>query len=98
MEVSRKGEEMSRLIDADALIDRFFTWDAICKTYANIDIKGVIDEQPEAVVRCKDCKYQSKGSNEADAWNLCSFRPWLHITIDDYCFCNFGERRTDETN
>ena len=94
MEVSRKGEAM-RLIDADALIAELEVM-PIDIGFEDIDrALEVVKEQPEAIVRCRDCKFQNKGSNEVDAWNLCNFRSWLYIPISDYCFCNFGERRTD---
>lgn len=44
------------------------------------------------VVRCRDCKYQDKGENESESWNLCGFRPWLYIPTSDDHFCGYGER------
>ena len=67
---------------------------------------GVIDEQPEAIVRCKDCKHRYEDD--------CSMRFVEIVQVDDdgyidheilyndnttddgYCDC--GERRTDETD
>lgn len=45
------------------------------------------------VVRCVDCKYQDKGENDCEAWNLCGYRPWLHIPTEDDAFCSKGERK-----
>ena len=45
-----------------------------------------------SVVRCRDCKYQNKGENESESWNLCGFRPWLYIPTSDEHFCGYGER------
>lgn len=45
------------------------------------------------VVRCADCKYQEKGENECEAWNLCGYRPWLYIPTEDDAFCSHGERK-----
>ena len=90
---------MGKLIDTDALKAVLMETKAESGNIGEVIAMifcGVIDEQPEAVVRCKDCKYQNKGSNEVEAWNLCNFRSWLYIPISDYCFCSFGERRTDE--
>lgn len=47
------------------------------------------------VVRCKDCKYQDKGENESESWNVCNYRPWLYFSINDDDYCSNGERRTD---
>ena len=48
------------------------------------------------LVRCGECKYQDKGENEREAWNLCAYRPWLYKTTSDERFCSYGERRSDE--
>ena len=45
------------------------------------------------VVRCAECKYQDKGENDCEAWNLCGYRPWLHIPTEDDAFCSKGERK-----
>ena len=45
------------------------------------------------VVRCGECKYQDKGENDCEAWNLCGYRPWLHIPTEDDAFCSKGERK-----
>lgn len=47
----------------------------------------------EEVVRCKDCKYQDKGENDCEAWNLCVYRPWLHLPTEDDNYCVHGERK-----
>lgn len=47
------------------------------------------------VVRCADCKYQDKGENDCEAWNLCGYRPWLHIPTEDDAFCSKGDRKDD---
>ena len=46
-----------------------------------------------SVVRCGECKYQDKGENDCEAWNLCGYRPWLHIPTEDDAFCSKGERK-----
>lgn len=58
-------------------------------------IKALPSAQPE-IVRCKDCKYQRKGQNECEEWNLCGYRPWQYTPITDEHFCADAERRTDE--
>lgn len=60
-------------------------------------IDEILSEMPAAdvvsVVRCGECKYQDKGENECEAWNLCGYRPWLHIPTEDDAFCSKGERK-----
>lgn len=60
-------------------------------------VKKVMVAAPAAdvveVVRCADCKYQDKGENDCEAWNLCGYRPWLHIPTEDDAFCSKGERK-----
>lgn len=56
-------------------------------------VKYKLTNDIEKVVRCKDCKYQEKGENECEAWNLCGYRPWLHIPTEDDAFCSHGERK-----
>lgn len=51
--------------------------------------------QPD-VIRCKNCRFQDKGSNESESWNLCGYRPWLHVPTEDEHYCGYAERRTDE--
>ena len=50
--------------------------------------------QPE-IIRCKDCKYQSKGQNECETWNLCGYRPWQYTPTTDEHFCGYAERREE---
>lgn len=61
------------------------------------EIMYTIKDTPAAdvveVVRCKDCKYQDKGENDCEAWNLCGYRPWLHIPTEDDAFCSKGDRK-----
>lgn len=66
------------------------------QVFTRMDFCGWLDDMPEAVVRCKDCRYQCKGSNEVDAWNLCTFMTGTYIPISDDDFCSYGKRRTDE--
>lgn len=53
--------------------------------------------QPE-IVRCKDCKYQVKGEDESESWNLCGYRPWNYANVTDNHYCGYAERRTDEND
>lgn len=47
------------------------------------------------VVRCKDCKYQNKGQNECESWNICEYRSWLYFPVNDDDYCSNGERRNE---
>lgn len=64
----------------------------------NAEILSKACAEKEYVVRCRDCKYQSKGENESESWNLCMFRPWLHIPTSDDHFCGYGERGEENGN
>lgn len=71
--------------------------DVMCRACLLGDAIDTVEDQPAAdvveVVRCADCKYQEKGENECEAWNLCGYRPWLHIPTEDDAFCSKGERK-----
>lgn len=60
-------------------------------------VEQVVKGQPtvDAVeaVRCKDCKYQDKGENESESWNVCNYRPWLYFSINDDDYCSNGEQK-----
>lgn len=71
------------------------------------EIDGALynDETGEAVmkpeykgklIRCKDCKYQDKGENDVESWNLCGFRPWLYVPVTDDHFCGYAKRKDGE--
>lgn len=49
------------------------------------------------VVRCKDCKWQDKGENDSESWNICMYRPWSYKQIEDTDFCSDGKRRDDDS-
>lgn len=51
-----------------------------------------IETEPEALVRCKDCRWYDKGENVVDSWELC--KRHKHNTRDDG-YCHHGERRED---
>lgn len=69
-----------------------------CLTVVTDDIFNEMKARFSAVreiIRCKDCKYQDKGRNECETWNLCGYRPWQYMPITDDHFCGYAERRTD---
>ena len=69
---------MGKLIDADVLK----TWFYEDISYSGAYVCGLIEEQPEAVVRCKDCLMHG----------VCRFEQGLGLDG----FCSQAERRTDE--
>lgn len=98
--VMEKENQMSKLIDADKLKEELrisqneygvvaLMIESICST---------IDKQPEAVVRCKDCKYATMTIN-----GECKYCE-QYADEDGYCeklyfsgdyYCGSGERKTD---
>lgn len=83
---------MGDLIDRQEAID-------LCDWYDNPSMHDDLEKLPSAqpeIIRCKDCKYQRKGQNECEAWNLCGYRPWQYTPITDEHFCSYAERITDE--
>lgn len=76
-----EGEDEQTLAYNAALV-------AFIKNMGNVPAADVVE-----VVRCADCKYQDKGENDCEAWNLCGYRPWLHIPTEDDAFCSKGERK-----
>ena len=100
-------EAMGKLIDADALIKALGITDMNCERcawYSGIDWNPCkrgsdfeqacfeIENAPEAVVRCKDCKYGEQ--DEFDHWWCRGFGCQVG-NIDGSGFCADGERRTD---
>ena len=84
-----------RLIDADALLDRFSELASRYKPEGDLFfLDAIADEIMDAptvdaveVVRCKDCKFY-----QTDHW--CT-RVALGIMYEND-FCSYGERRTDD--
>lgn len=88
---------MKKYIDAEGVMRACY--DSFLKTgnKAYSEIIALADAVPAAdvaeVVRCKDCKYQNKGQNECDSWNMCEYRSWLYFPVNDEDFCSNGERK-----
>lgn len=88
-----------RLIDADeafrVLSDYYHH-----RTETQADaLRESLELVPEAVVRCKDCRYLKTGENERESWSICArviVYPYLDVGPNDYC--SYGERRSDETD
>ena len=57
-------------------------------------IADLSSAQPE-IIHCAECKYQDKGSNESNSWNLCGYRPWIYVPTSDEHYCGYAERKID---
>lgn len=97
-----KGEKMDKLISADSL------WMTVIRAmdYCE-DILEFIEEEPEAVVRCKDCSYCEKVKQFGKVYHYCeAFEQYaegdligVSLQVNPDHFCSWGERREDaETN
>lgn len=94
-------------IDRQAVIDMFQRnayddWNqGVSTTWASAfsECADMVEDIPSAdaveVVRCKDCKYQDKGENESESWNVCNYRPWLYFSINDDDYCSNGEQKEE---
>ena len=90
---------MSDLISRKSAIEALRRAEALTRAFGYHNVVDTIRELPSAqpeIIWCKECKYQRKGQNECEAWNLCGYRPWQYTPITDEHFCSYAERRTDE--
>ena len=87
-----------RLIDADALEDKFGCSDADILAKEEIRDAPTIDAVP--IVRCKDCKWFV--DNNGGEWYGCKMFQVVRITPEDAPkpddFCSYGERRDGDTD
>lgn len=94
---------MSRLIDADALLQEHCEGctadiregcktDPVCASAMWVVDAPTVDAVE--VVRCKDCKHyrQNCWGGEDDMWCMC-WSDWIPTEPDDYC--SNGERKSD---
>ena len=81
------------VIDRQEAIDALSTPHGIL--YPIRTIESLPSTQPQ-IIHCADCRYQDKGRNESESWNLCGYRPWLHVPTEDEHYCGYAEGRTDE--
>lgn len=84
-----------KLVDVDELLFEINTslWPQSMEyTKAVAILKGMLKAAPEAVVRCKDCKY-TKRKSVIEGYFACGL---LKQTVGDNDFCSFGERREND--
>lgn len=88
-----------KLIDADKAFEVLSEY-YHHRTYIQHDaLREALDRVPEAVVRCKDCRYYDKGKNESEEWSECRYYWYVSdFDVSPDCFCSRGERRSDETD
>lgn len=57
-------------------------------------VDGLVVDDVEKVVRCKDCKYYRQNTYSPDEDMMCMcWCDWLPTDPDD--FCSYGKRKTD---
>ena len=103
---------MGKLIDADALLETIRQhsylmrgeWNESDYAMTVTGIEQAIAEQPEAVVRCEDCKYRYEDDCpmrfveivQVDDDGYIDHEILYNDNTTDDGYCNRGERRTDE--
>ena len=93
---------MTRLIDADALIEdikSFWDWDSIDGITATTVLKQTISDISHAptieavpVVRCKNCKHRYI-TGSTTHYYVCDF---MDAEYNDNGYCHHGERKDNE--
>ena len=93
---------MTRLIDADALIEdikSFWDWDSIDGITATTVLKQTISDISHAptieavpVVRCKNCKHRYI-TGSTTHYYVCDF---MDAEYNDNGYCHHGERKDDD--
>ena len=93
-----------RLIDADALIEKFNEKTDMVECLVDARtaerfatfcaLADAVEEMPtvdaEVVVRCKDCIYYDRNHNEVAEWMRCTHN---HIDVSDYWYCKSGIKK-----
>lgn len=77
---------MTRLIDADAI-----PWDVEGVGEIPVITKEEMDQMPEAVIRCKDCRYYSRGTIEGK--HLCMSIKYRFMPTREDEWCSRAERK-----
>lgn len=92
------GNTYNKLINADEAF-RILSGYYHHRTETQADaLREALELVPEAVVRCKDCRYLKTGENERESWSICVRKivyPYVDVEPNDYC--SYGERKTAES-
>lgn len=93
---------MDKLIDADALWKEFDKAGIFDDENPRDVAQRLVEEAPDAIVRCKDCKYYHlyRYNNTPRGDGYCSIARMtndgeLYINVSDEHYCSYGERRSD---
>lgn len=65
----------------------------LTSTYETMELDCAPTADVVEVVRCKDCKYNTKGDNESEFWNICTLRPRVYVPVSDEDYCSRGEKK-----
>lgn len=87
---------MTRLIDADNLTDRIVAFEELTRLDLSI-VHDFVGSQPTVdavqVIRCKDCKWMSKGKIEGAY--MCLREKYIYITTDECGYCSWAKRKEE---
>jgi len=91
---------MPRLIDWDKVLEWMHRQKETTEQWSmRIAIENYVDDMPEAVVRCKDCKYASMTYDGeckyCQRWKEKYDGESVSLYLDGDFYCAFGERRED---
>ena len=88
---------MKKYIDYDSLEQE--AYEMVCHARQQADlviantIKAIIGEQPDALVRCQDCKYWPGNGTETGV--LPHWLPCKYIQREPYYYCADAKRRVE---
>ena len=90
-----------KLIDADAIKEKLYEYHTrdtddlirrdLCRS--DLDVVLLLDNAPEGIIRCKNCKYYRKLQPHYEDW--CSNEDVGVMDVEPEFFCAKAERRTE---
>ena len=85
---------MSRLIDADALLEKARDADELPSHVQTVNVWDILKAPTIDLIRCRDCKHYEPSKPGWNVWGRC-----LLYAHDDLCncvdYCSWAERRED---
>ena len=81
-----------KLINVDELIDEINEY-ILYDCDDEIIFREILNDLPDAVIRCKDCKYCLNPS-WLHGWNGICTKSFCNVP--EYHYCGYGERKPDE--
>ena len=82
------------LIDRTALLEHFNSGALLFEP----KVREIIESMPEAIVRCKDCKWWNGHYRECENPNMNIPDSDEYMVTPAGFYCGWAERRTDEAN